>query len=72
MVRIEDIDCLNRKCGLKRVQIVGVDTFANYLRDRIDGWPKEVFDAFLAYHFSICERADLLGVSNHALDILKK
>ena len=72
MVRIEDIDRLNRKCGLKRVQIVGVDTFANYLRDRIDGWPKEVFDAFLAYHFSICERADLLGVSNHALDILKK
>ncbi len=72
MVRIEDIDRLNEKCGLKRVQIVGADTFAHYLRDRIDGWSKEVFDAFLAYHFSVCERADLLGVSNHALDILKK
>lgn len=72
MMRTEEIDRLNALCGLRRVQIVSADTFANYVRDRINTWREEVFQAFLDYHFSICERADLLGVSNHALDILQK
>ena len=72
MVRTEDIDRLNQRCGLRRVKLVGVDTFAHYLRPRIDNWSESVFQAFLQYHFSICERPDLLGVSNHTLDILKK
>ena len=72
MVRTEEIERLNQMCGLKRVKLVGVDTFVHYLRDRIDTWSPKVFGAFLQYHFSICERPDLLGVSNHALDILRK
>ena len=27
---------------------------------------------FMTNHFSICEREDLLGASNHTLDILRK
>lgn len=72
MMRVEEIDRLNALCGLKRVQMVGIDTFANYMRDRINSWSETVFQAFLQYHFSICERPDIIGVSNHALDILKK
>lgn len=72
MVRVEDIDRLNAMCGLKRLKLVGADTFANYIRDRIDEWDEPVFQAFLQYHFSICERHDLIGISNHVLDILKK
>ena len=72
MMRVEEIDRLNALCGLKRVQLVGIDTFANYMRDRINSWSETVFQAFLQYHFSICERPDIIGVSNHALDILKK
>lgn len=26
----------------------------------------------MKYHFSICERMDLIGATNHALDILEK
>jgi len=72
MVRVEDIDRLNALCGLKRIQLVGTDTFVHYIRNQIDAWSEPVFEAFLAYHFSICERPDLIGVSNHTLDILKK
>ena len=72
MMRAEEIDHLNALCGLQRIQLVGIDTFANYMRDRIDGWSEEVFQAFLQYHFSICERPDIIGVSNHVLDILRK
>jgi len=72
MVRTEDIDRLNALCGLRREKLIGVDTFANYIRDRINTWSEPVFQAFMAYHFSICERADLMGVGNHTLDILRK
>lgn len=27
---------------------------------------------WMKYHFSICERMDLIGATNHALDILVK
>ena len=27
---------------------------------------------YLSYHFATCERADLLGVTSHALDIFRK
>ena len=29
------------------------------------------FDIWMKYHFSICERMDLIGATNHALDILE-
>lgn len=72
MVRSEDIDRLNARCGLKREKLVGTDMYTAYLRDRIDTWSREVFEAYLRYHFIICERADLIGLSNHTLDILRK
>lgn len=71
MVRTEDIDRLNAACGLRRLALVGTDMFTCYIRDRVDGWNDAVFDAYMRYHFTICERGDLMGVSNHALDIVK-
>ena len=33
---------------------------------------KETFKKWLSYHFVTCERQDLIGATNHALDILRK
>lgn len=33
---------------------------------------KETFDLYLRYHFATCERMDMLGYSNHTLDIFRK
>ena len=33
---------------------------------------EETFQLFLKYHFFLCERKDLVGLSNHTLDILEK
>lgn len=30
------------------------------------------YQKYLEYHFSICEREDLIGASNHVVDILIK
>lgn len=72
MVRLEDIDELNREAGLKREKIVASDLFTHYIQDRVDSFSEAVFQIYVKYHLSICERADLIGATNHSLDILSK
>jgi len=72
MVRIEDIDSLNRQANLQRIKIIASDGPSNYLRVILNSLSDEEFTKFLEYHLSICERSDLLGASGHLLDILKK
>ena len=72
MVRLEDINALNREAGLKRVKIIASDLFTHYMQDRIDSFSNAVYQNYVRYHLSICERADLIGATNHSLDILTK
>lgn len=72
LVRVEDIEELNKICGLYRVKLVGTDMFTHYIKDRVDKWTDKVYKTYLEYHFSICERTDIIGLSNHTMDILKK
>lgn len=72
IVRLEDIDELNREAGLKREKIVASDLFTLYIRDRIDSFSDEVYQAYVNYHLAVCERPDLIGATNHSLDILTK
>lgn len=71
-VRIEDIDEINNKTKLKRMQIISSDGMTNYIRGTLNKMNEETFNLYLKYHLSICERNDFLGVSTHLLDILKK
>ncbi|MPN61719.1 hypothetical protein SDC9_209461 [bioreactor metagenome] len=42
------------------------------MRPIINDMDEETFKLFIEYHFSTCERPDLLGASAHTLDILIK
>ena len=72
LVRKEDIDKLILNFPVKRLHYVATDSCALLLRDAIEKMDNELFEIFLKYHFSICEREDLLGITSHALDILEK
>ena len=72
LVRIEDINALNSKFPLKREKLIATDGFTNYNRDCIDEMSDDVFSSWMDYHFTICERQDLIGMSHHTLDILRK
>jgi ubiquinone/menaquinone biosynthesis C-methylase UbiE len=71
-VRIEDINKINEAAGIQRVKLIAADGPANYMRSTINAMDDETFNLFMDYHFSTCERADLLGASAHTLDILRK
>lgn len=72
LVRTEDIAALDEKIPVERIKLVATDGATNYMRDFIDAMDDETFAKWVDYHFSICERSDLIGASHHTLDILRK
>ncbi|MBE6043573.1 class I SAM-dependent methyltransferase [Clostridium thermopalmarium] len=71
-VRIEDINKLNEAAGLQRIKIIAADGPANYMRPVLNAMDEDTFQLFLKYHFSTCERPELLGASAHTVDILRR
>lgn len=72
LVRKEDIDDLMAAFPVTRLHYVASDGCALLLREAIEAMDEAAFALYLKYHFATCERADLLGVTSHALDIFKK
>lgn len=72
LYRKEDIDALMADFSVTRLHYIGTDMATNYMRPVIDEMDEELFDLYLQYHFSICERADCVGVSHHILDVFRK
>lgn len=72
LYRREDIDGLIKDLPVKRLHYVGTDLATNYMRECVNEMSDEVYALYLKYHFSICERADLVGASHHILDVLRK
>lgn len=72
LYRKEDINALVADLPLKRLHYVGTDMATNYMRPVIDGMDDELFEMYLKYHFVICEREDMVGVSHHILDVQRK
>ena len=72
MVRTEDIAALDAEMPVERIKLVATDGATNYKREFIDAMDDATFAKWVDYHFTICERQDLIGASHHTLDILKK
>lgn len=51
---------------------MGTDMATGYMLDVIDQMDGELYELYLRYHFTTCERPDLVGASNHYLDIFQK
>mgnify|MGYP001562272369 FL=1 len=71
-VRIEDINKINDAVGLERIKLIAADGPANYMRPVLNAMDEDTFKIFMDYHFTTCERPELLGASAHTLDILRK
>ena len=70
--RPSDVDALMAHFSTTRLHFVGSDMFTDYMRQAVDSWDDDFFNLYLRYHFSICERPDLVGASQHFLDICRK
>jgi ubiquinone/menaquinone biosynthesis C-methylase UbiE len=71
LYRREDIDALMADFPVERLHYVGVDMASGYtpMREALAAMDDAAFATYLAYHFSICERPDMVGVTHHSLDV---
>jgi len=72
LYRKEDIEQLMMGYDVEHLNYVATDLATNYMRDTIDAMDEKMFETYLNYHLSICERSDLVGATHHSLDIFRK
>lgn len=72
IVRKEQIDMLMQDFSVSRLHFVATDLYTNHMRSAVDEMEEETFALYLQYHFAICERSDMIGLTHHSLDIFRK
>jgi len=70
--RREAIDALAAPLPCQRLHYVATDGAARLVRDKLAEMTPEQFAKFMDYHYFLCERPDMAGMTNHSLDILQK
>lgn len=70
--RKEDIDALRAAFDVEQLHFVATDGYANHIRERLAEMDEDTYEVFIKYHLATCERLDLIGYSNHTLDIFKR
>ena len=54
---------------VESLHYVGTDMLTHYIGNAVD---EDTFSKYMKYHLYICERADMVGTTNHILDIFRK
>ena len=70
--RVEDIAALRSHFAVEPLCLVAADGYANHMRQAVADMDEATFGLYLRYHFATCERADMIGLSHHTLDIFRK
>lgn len=72
MMRKEEIEALTEKLPVERRRLIATDGATGYMRELVDAMDRETFERWVEWHLLTCERQDLIGATNHSLDILQK
>lgn len=72
LYRKEDVDALMGHFPVTRLHYLGSDMATNFMRAAVDEMEDELFELYLRYHLTICERPDMVGATHHILDIFRK
>jgi len=72
MYRKEEIDALMQDFSVTRLHYVGTDMLTHMMRECVDAMDDTTFNIYMQYTLSICERPDMIGATNHMLDIFRK
>ena len=71
-VTIDEIFDLTKIFDVERLHFVATDGYTCHMKETVDKMDNETYDLYLRYHFKTCERQDLVGISHHTLDVLRK
>ncbi|MGN0447887.1 MAG: class I SAM-dependent methyltransferase [Acutalibacteraceae bacterium] len=68
----DEIYRLTQDLNIERLCFTATDGYACHMKEAIDKMDDETYELYLKYHFKTCERQDLIGLSHHTLDVLRK
>ena len=51
---------------------IATNMISRILRESLANMDEETFNLYMKYHYAICERADMVGMTHHSLDIFRK
>lgn len=69
---VDEIINLSENLAVERLNLIATDGYTCHMKEAVDQMDDETYELYLRYHFSTCERQDLIGMSHHTLDILRK
>jgi SAM-dependent methyltransferase len=72
LVRKEDIDEIMSIFSVERLHYIATDLYAEHIGEELAEMNEETFALYMRYHFAVCEREDLLGITSHVVDIFRK
>lgn len=72
LYRKPDIDRLMENYNVTRLHFVGVDMLSYLYSNKLNLLNKREFNEYIKFLSIICERDDLVGMSQHMLDIFRK
>ena len=72
LYRKSDIDKLMKNYDVTRLHFVGVDMLSYLYSNKLNLLNKKEFEEYMKFLSAICEREDLVGFSQHMLDVFKK
>ena len=72
MVRLNEIHNLTADLPVDRLKTIATDGPSLYFRSLISEMDEETYELWVKFHLCTCERPDLIGATNHSLDILQK
>ena len=70
--RKEDIDAVMAGFPVRRLHYAATDLFTHYISEAVDAMDDPAFELYMKYHFFMCERSDVAGITNHSLDVMRK
>lgn len=72
MFRVDQFKALMVHYPVKEIHTVAADGVSTHFKDILKEKDEKFFNAWLTYHFAVCERQDLMGYSNHVIWIGEK
>ena len=58
--------------NVKPLHYVATNMISRFLRESLANMNEETFDLYMQYQYAVCERADMVGMTHHSLDIFSK
>lgn len=68
----DEIFDLTNNFDVKRQHFLATDGYTCHMKEAVDQMDDKTYELYLRYHFKTCERQDLIGMSHHTLDVLRK